>query len=67
MSEALLKVGQVVSFNDPWFYPGKGTVLEVETKPHHAVRVRVDEIDPAGQHFLHKVTWLLAGSVEVVE
>lgn len=27
--------------------------------------IRVDEIDEAGRHFLHKATWLLAGSVEV--
>lgn len=65
--DELPRVGQGVRFNDPWFYPGKGTVLEVQTKPHPAVRVRVDEIDPAGQHFLHKATWLLAGSAEVEE
>ena len=65
--EGLPKVGQTVEFDDPWFYSGKGTVVDVQTMPHWAIKVRVTEITEAGKHFLYKSAWILPGYLTVVE
>jgi hypothetical protein len=65
--EGLPKVGQTVTFDDSWFYPGKGIVVEVKTLPHHAAKVRITKISEAGQHFLGKESWILPIRMTVVE
>lgn len=62
-----LKVGDTVAFHDTWFYAGRGEVLEIQFAPTFAAKVRVDQIENAGAHFLGKETWLMAPTLEVID
>lgn len=65
--DGLPKIGQTVAFDDSWFYPGRGIVVETQTQPHLAVKVKITEIALAGQHFLGRESWILPARMEVVE
>ena len=60
--------GDRVRFDDPWFYPGEGTVVEVQTKPHHAVKVLVGQMDDEihRKNWDGKETWLLPGHLTLL-
>ena len=64
--EGLPKVGQRVEFDDRWFYPGRGIVVDTQSAPHEAVLVSITEIALAGQHFLGRECWILPGYMEVL-
>lgn len=68
MDDALPKPGDKVSWDDPWFYKGSGTVLEVQRKPHEAVLVEIESIVEArNQHWVGRKTWILAGYIKPQE
>jgi hypothetical protein len=66
--EGLPKVGDEVAFDDRWFYPGEGIVLEVREKPHHVVYVQVTSIKgERNLHWIGRKTWLLPGHMTVIK
>lgn len=62
--DGLPKVGAKVEFDDRWFYPGRGIVVDTRSAPHEAVLVSITEIHYNGSHFLGRECWILAGYIE---
>ena len=68
LSSSAVQPGDTVSFDDPWFYPGGGTVLRVQKTPHEAVEVRVAWMDAhSQQHWVGRDVWILTGHVHPVQ
>lgn len=61
--DQLPEIGDQVRFDDPWFYPGQGVVVGVQTQPHHAVEVLVGQMDDEvhRKNWDGKKVWLLPG------
>jgi len=65
--DGLPKEGDRVRFDDPWFYPGTGTVVRVQRHPHEAVLVLVETIeDKHNQHKVGKESWILPGHLTLL-
>ena len=66
--KGLPRPGDEVRFNDPWFYPGEGTVVRVQTEPHHAVLVKVSDMtgEVHRKHWVGREVWILPGNLELL-
>jgi hypothetical protein len=59
-------MGELVTVSDPMGYSGEGTVVRVQTTPHHAVFVHMHTItDRTDQSAVGREIWVLAGNIEV--